>query len=255
MSTIDLVADLGEGYGAWTMGADAQFLRIVSSANVACGYHAGDPRTMDATVAGCVERGVAIGAHPSFPDRVGFGRRAMELSAEEVRTDVLFQLGALSAFTTAHATRISHLCPHGKLGNLSIVRADYAEALVAAVCAFDPRIAIYTQPGETAKAAEAAGLPIVMVGNIDRSYEADGTLTPRTIDGAVLHEPEVIAERALRMVTEGTVVCRTGEEIENRPDSLLLHSDGPDGLAIAHHVRQRLEAAGVSIVAPVRGAR
>ncbi|MDN5544047.1 MAG: LamB/YcsF family protein, partial [Rhodococcus sp. (in: high G+C Gram-positive bacteria)] len=135
-TSIDLVADLGEGFGTWTMGADDALLDTLTSANIACGFHAGDPRTMDATVRGCVSRGIGIGSHPSFPDLAGFGRRAMDLSENEVRTDVLFQLGALHAFAVANGTSLSHIAPHGKLGNLVAVRQDYARAVVDAVTAF-----------------------------------------------------------------------------------------------------------------------
>lgn len=254
MTAIDLVADLGESYGAWTMGADDAFLDIVSSANVACGFHAGDPRTMDRVVQGCVSRGVGIGAHPSFPDRVGFGRRAMDLTENEIRTDITYQLGALQAFAVAHGSRVTHLCPHGKLGNLSIVRAEYAQALTQAIADVDPSIVVYTQPGETQRAAEAAGLRTAMVGNIDRSYEDDGTLTPRSMENAVLHDATEIADRALRMVTEGVVESRTGRILPYRPDSLLLHSDGADGLAVAKAVRAALETAGVEIRSLVQSA-
>jgi UPF0271 protein len=232
------------------MGDDDALLGIVTSANVACGFHAGDPRVMDRTVAECARRGVGVGAHPSFPDLVGFGRRAMDLTAEEVRTDILYQLGALSGFAGAHGTRVTHLCPHGRLGNLVITRADYAEAMAQAVHAFDPSIVLFTQAGEVVAAAERLGLRTAMVGAIDRSYEDDGTLTPRSIPGAVLHDPEEIAERTVRMVLEGTIVSRGGAVLPVRTDTVLLHGDGPDAVALAHRVRGELEAAGVRI-API----
>src|SRR5690625_1781910 len=171
--SIDLAADLGESFGAYQMGDDDALLGIVTSANIACGFHAGDPRVMDRTVRECSRRGVSVGAHPSFPDLVGFGRRMMDLTAEEVYTDILYQLGALSAFDAAHGTRVRHLCPHGRLGNLVITRADYADAMVEAVRSFDPEIVLYTQAGCVVSAAEAAGLGVAMVGVVDRSYEDD----------------------------------------------------------------------------------
>ncbi|HJG80305.1 MAG TPA: 5-oxoprolinase subunit PxpA, partial [Brevibacterium senegalense] len=146
-SHVDLVADLGEGFGSWSMGDDAALLEVVSSANIACGFHAGDPRIMDRTVADCVARGVNIGAHPSFPDLVGFGRRTVDATAEEVRTDVTYQLGALQAFARAHGTRVSHLAPHGRLGNLVAVREDYARAVVDAVERVDPDLIVLAQDG------------------------------------------------------------------------------------------------------------
>lgn len=248
--TVDLVADLGESFGAYTMGDDDALLDIVSSANIACGFHAGDPRVMDRTVGECARRGVGVGAHPSFPDLVGFGRRTMELTADEVRTDVLYQLGALAAFAAAHGTRVTHLCPHGRLGNLVITRPDYARAMGEAIHQFDPRIIVFTQAGAVVPVAEELGLAVAHVGAVDRSYEDDGTLTPRTMPGAVLHDPDEIAERTVRMVTQGTIVSRNGVELPVRTDTVLLHGDGPGAVALARRIRADLEAAGVRI-API----
>jgi len=179
MPGIDLVADLGESFGAWTMGADEAILDLLTSANVACGFHAGDPRTMDLTVRRCVERGVAIGAHPSFPDVVGFGRRAMDLTADEVRTDTIYQLGALSAFAAAHGTTLSHLAPHGRLGNLVATRPDYAEAVVDAVDAVDPSLVVLAQDGCLADAARSA-IPTMPTARWCRgASRAPSSTTPR----------------------------------------------------------------------------
>ena len=236
-AVIDLVADMGEGFGAYTMADDDGLLEVVTSANIACGFHAGDPRTMDRTVRACADRGVGVGAHPSFPDLVGFGRRAMDLTAEEVRTDVLYQLGALAGFAAAAGTRVGHVCPHGRLGNLVITRDDYAAAMCDAVLAFDPSIVVVTQAGAVVDAARERGLAIGMVAAIDRNYEDDGTLTPRREPDAVIHDPDVIAERTLRMVTDGTVVGRTGKVLPIQVDSVLLHGDGPDSLGLARRIR------------------
>lgn len=252
-TTVDLIADLGESFGDYTMGDDDALLDIVSSANIACGFHAGDPRVMDRTVGECVRRGVSIGAHPSFPDLVGFGRRAMELTAEEVRTDVLYQLGALSAFAAAHGTSVTHLCPHGRLGNLVITREDYAEAMVEAVAQFDPSIIVLTQAGAVVDAAARRGIKIGLVGVIDRNYEDDGTLTPRREPNAVIHDTDAIVERTVRMVREGVVISRTGKELAVTTDSVLLHGDGPHAVAVARRVKQALIDAGVTI-APLAGA-
>lgn len=175
---VDLVADLGEGFGAYTLGDDAALLDIVSSANIACGFHAGDPDIMDATVAACVARGVAVGAHPSFPDLRGFGRRAMDCSAAEVRTDVTYQMGALSAFAAFHGTRVAHVAPHGRLGNLVGTRADYAAAVADAAAGVDPGLIIVAQDGELAQAARIRGLAVGIVGIADRAYQDNGTLVP-----------------------------------------------------------------------------
>lgn len=246
-TTVDLVADLGESFGSYTMGDDDALLDIVSSANIACGFHAGDPRVMDRTVGECARRGVGIGAHPSFPDLVGFGRRAMDLTPDEVRTDILYQLGALSAFARSHGRRVTHLCPHGRLGNLVITRPDYAEAMVQAVAAFDPSIIMFTQPGAVEPFARQHGLDVAMVGAVDRNYEDDGTLTPRSLPDAVLSDPDVIAERTVRMVLEGTIISRNGVELPAQTDTVLLHGDGPDAVALARRIRKELEAAGVTI--------
>ena len=244
---VDLVADLGEGFGAYRMGDDDALLDVLTSANIACGFHAGDPRIMDATVASCVRRGVSVGAHPSFPDLVGFGRRAMDLTADEVRTDLLYQVGALHAFAAGHGTRVSHIAPHGRLGNLVATRADYAAAVVDAVSSFDRSLIVLAQDGELATAARSAGLRVAIVGIADRAYRDDGTLVPRGEPGAVIHDEARIAERTVRMVTEGVIRSTGGRDIPVDCDTVLLHGDTPGALALAHRVRKELLAAGVRI--------
>lgn len=250
---IDLVADLGESFGDWTMGDDEALLEVLSSANIACGFHAGDPRVMDRTVAACRRRGVAIGAHPSFPDLVGFGRRAMDLTDHEVRTDVVYQLGALMAVAAYHDAEVVHLAPHGRLGNLVATRQGYADAVVDAVQRVRPSLRILAQDGCLADAARSAGVDLGIVGIVDRAYEDDGTLVPRSEPDAVLHDAGLIAERALRMVLDGVVVSRNGVEIPVGIDSILLHGDSPAAVAVARRVRADLEAAGIDIVAPGAG--
>ncbi|QWB21535.1 MULTISPECIES: LamB/YcsF family protein [Streptomyces] len=244
---VDLVADLGEGFGAYTMGDDEALLEMLTSANVACGFHAGDPRIMDATVRTCVENRVAVGAHPSFPDLVGFGRRAMDLTPEEVRTDVLYQIGALQAFAVAHGTRVQHVAPHGRLGNLVAVRADYARAVVDAVASLDESLIVLAQDGELADAARARGLRVGIVGIADRAYRDDGTLVPRSEPGAVVHDPDEVARRTLRMVTEGVIRSAGGKDIPVACDTVLLHGDSPGAIALAGRIRRELLAAGVEI--------
>ncbi|MEV7737788.1 5-oxoprolinase subunit PxpA [Streptomyces sp. NPDC088921] len=244
---VDLVADLGEGFGAYTMGDDEALLEMVTSANVACGFHAGDPRIMDTTVQACVERQVAVGAHPSFPDLAGFGRRAMDLTPEEVRTDMLYQIGALQAFAVAHGTRVQHVAPHGRLGNLVAVRADYARAVVDAVASLDESLIVLAQDGELADAARARGLRVGIVGIADRAYRADGTLVPRSEPGAVIDDPDEVARRTLRMVTEGVVRSADGMDLPVGCDTVLLHGDSPGAIALAARIREQLLAAGVEI--------
>ncbi|MES4902488.1 MULTISPECIES: 5-oxoprolinase subunit PxpA [unclassified Streptomyces] len=247
MNTVDLVADLGEGFGAYTMGDDEALLSVLTSANIACGFHAGDPRIMDATVRHCAERGVAVGAHPSFPDLAGFGRRAMDLTPDEVRTDTLYQIGALQAFAAAHGTRVRHVAPHGRLGNLVAVRQDYAAAVADAVASLDGSLIVLAQDGALAEAARARGLRVGIVGIADRAYRDDGTLVPRGEPGAVLHDEGEIAARTVRMVTEGVVRGVGGRDIPVACDTVLLHGDTPGAIALAHRVREELLAAGVRI--------
>ena len=244
---IDLVADLGEGFGAYRIGNDPELLDIVSSANIACGFHAGDPDIMNGTVADCVRRGVGIGAHPSFPDLRGFGRRAMDLTEDEVRNDVVYQLGALSAFAAFHGARVSHLAPHGKLGNLVAVRPDYAAAVADAAVRIDEELIVVAQEGELAKAARTRGLRVALVGIVDRAYQEDGTLVPRGLPGAVLHDPEAIVERTVRMVCEGKISTVAGTDLEIEADTVLLHGDNAGAVGLARLIRSELTTAGVRI--------
>ncbi|TLM81094.1 LamB/YcsF family protein [Pseudarthrobacter sp. NamE2] len=245
--TVDLVADLGEGFGAYSMGDDAALLEVVSSANIACGFHAGDPDIMNATVAECVRRGVSIGAHPSFPDLRGFGRRTMDLSADEVRNDVLYQFGALTAFAAYHGTRVAHIAPHGRLGNLVATRADYAAAVADAAARVNPDLIVLAQDGELASAAAERQLAVGIVGIADRAYEADGTLVPRSRPGAVIHDPSTIVDRTVRMVCEGLIETVAGTDLPIIADTVLLHGDTPGAVQLARRIRVELENAGVTI--------
>ncbi|ADX72871.1 LamB/YcsF family protein [Pseudarthrobacter phenanthrenivorans] len=244
---VDLVADLGEGFGAYSMGDDAALLEVVSSANIACGFHAGDPDIMAATVAECVRRGVSIGAHPSFPDLRGFGRRAMDLTGTEVRNDVLYQFGALNAFAAYHGAPVVHVAPHGRLGNLVATRADYADAVADAAARINPELIVLAQDGELADAAAARGLPVGIVGIADRAYQADGTLVPRSQPGAVIHDQPTIVDRTIRMVCEGVIETVAGTDLPIVADTVLLHGDTPGAVRLARQVRAELERAGVTI--------
>lgn len=244
---VDLVADVGEGFGAWTMGDDDALLDILTSANIACGFHAGDPQIMDRTVANCVARGIGIGAHPSFPDRVGFGRRAMDLTADEVRTDILYQVGALHAFAAAHGASLSHITPHGRLGNLVATDANYAAAVVDAVQSFDPTMIVLAQDGELADRARQQGLRVGIVAVVDRAYLADGTLVPRSEAGAVIHDLDTLVSRAVQLVTEGRTEAVDGTPIPVSADTLLLHGDNAGAVQTARAIREALDDAGVEI--------
>jgi UPF0271 protein len=247
---VDLSADIGESFGSYRMGRDTDVLDSLTSANVACGFHAGDPRVMAASVAACVERGVAVGAHPGFADLVGFGRRAIDASAEEIRTDVLYQLGALSAFARAAGTPLTHVSPHGRLGNLVVSDEGYARPVAEAVEAYDPDLIVVTYSGELERLARARGLRVGLLGFADRGYEDDGTLVSRKEPDALLHDPGLIAERAVEMVTTGGITARSGKHIDLDVDSVLLHGDNEASVAAARQVRAGLEAAGV-LIAPL----
>lgn len=245
---IDLNSDLGEGYGAWTMGDDDALLGIVSSANVACGFHAGDPQVMRSTVATAARSGVTVGAHVSYPDRRGFGRYDLELPPNEITNDVLYQIGALDAFARASGTRVSYVKPHGALYNRIAIDADLADAVVAAIREYDPGLALLTLPGSSAAAAaEAAGIPAVAEGFADRAYTPDGHLVPRREPGAVLTEPDLVAARAVRMATEHVVTAIDGTDIPMPVVSLCVHGDSPGAVTLAQAVRSGLTAAGVTI--------
>ena len=252
MPTIDLNADIGESFGPHVMGQDELLLPTLTSANVACGFHAGDPRTMARTVALCREAGVAIGAHPGFPDLVGFGRRAIEMSREEVSTDVLYQLGALDAFVRAAGGRLEHVSPHGRLGNLTVTDEAYAGGVLDAVAAFDDQLVVLGQPGVIHELAERRGLRSGRLGFPDRAYESDGALVSRREPDALVHDPALVAERAVAMVSDGAVTSRDGRQVEVVVDAILLHGDSPGAVDAARLVRRALEEAGVTIGARSR---
>lgn len=245
--TVDLVADLGEGFGCYTIADDRSMLEFVSSANVACGFHAGDPRTMAKAVELAVKNGVGIGAHPGFPDLVGFGRRDMNLTSWEITTDVLYQLGALEAFAKTYGGRLQHITPHGRLGNLADTDRRYAEAVLDAVVRFDQSIIIAVPEGELGQLAKQKGLKVATLMLGDRSYNDDGSLVNRREPNAVIHDPEIVMKRCVRMVVEGKVTSITGHDIAKKGDSLLLHGDTAGSLELARKIRGALVEAGVEI--------
>ena len=240
---VDLNADLGEGAPD-----DAALLALVSSVNIACGWHAGDARLMQATVAAALARGVAIGAHPSYPDREHFGRREMQLQPEEVRADLLYQIGALDALVRAAGGRLHHVKPHGALYNQAARDPALADAIAAAVRAMDPGLAIYgLAGGELLRAAERTGLRAVAEVFADRGYRADGSLVPRSQPGALVDDVDEAVARTLRMVREGVVTAVSGETVPLQAQTLCLHGDGPHALAFARAIHQALSDAGVEL--------
>lgn len=249
---IDLNCDMGESFGRYTLGDDAAMLDVVTSANVACGLHAGDPPVMRRTVGWAVEKGVAIGAHPGYPDLQGFGRRQMSISPDELEAMILYQLGALAGFVSAAGGTLAHVKPHGALYNAAARDAGLAASIVRAVAALDVNLIVVTLPDSAlAQAARAAGLRVAHEGFADRAYRTDGSLVPRSEPGAVIHDPVLATARAVRMVTRGEVEAITGEVIPLHIDTLCVHGDTPGAVEIAASLRSALEAAGVT-VAPLR---
>jgi 5-oxoprolinase (ATP-hydrolysing) subunit A len=251
MPTIDLNSDLGESFGAFSIGYDQELFPLISSANVACGFHGGDPRTLERTIAACKAHGVGVGAHPGFPDLVGFGRRVMTATADEVRTDTLYQLGALDAFCRVAGLPMQHVKPHGALSNASMKDDTLATAIVTAIRAYNPDLLLFAMPGSALLAAgEAAGLRIAREAFADRAYNADGSLVNRRLPGAMITDPQVAAQRMVGLVRHGTLETIDGQSLSLRADTICTHSDTPGAVAIVAAVRQALEAAGVSVKAP-----
>ena len=247
---MDLNSDLGEGYGRWALGDDAALLEVVTSANVACGFHAGDPATIDRTVRTAVERGVAVGAQVSYPDLVGFGRREIDVPPDELTADVLYQLGALEAFAKAAGSRVRYVKPHGALYNRIARDPVQAAAVVEAIRRYDPALPLLTLPGSVAmEAAGEAGIPSVGEGFADRAYTAEGRLVSRREPGAVLHDPQQVAARAVVMATEHRVEAAGGEQVAVEVRSLCVHGDTPGAVDLARAVRTALEHAGVTLEA------
>jgi UPF0271 protein len=245
---VDLNADLGEGFGAWRLGDDDALLDVVTSANVACGFHAGDSATMRAVAAGAAERGVAVGAQVGYRDLAGFGRRRIEYAHDDLRDDVLYQIGALDAFCRVAGDRVRYVKPHGALYNTASVDESQADAVVTAVREYDASLPLLCLPGSAlARLGSAAGLRVVAEGFADRGYLASGGLVPRSRpDALVTAEDEVLA-RAVRMATAGEVMTVDGTVLAAPVESICVHGDTPGAVALARRVREGLVAAGLSL--------
>lgn len=242
---MDLNCDIGESYGAWRMGADAEVMPWITSANIACGFHAGDFSTMQRTVALAVRHGVAIGAHVSLPDLQGFGRRELRVSSDEAHAMTLYQIGALDAFARAAGTRVVHVKPHGALYNMAAKDAALADAIAAAVREFDRELVLVGLAGsELPKAGGAAGLRVAHEAFADRRYEADGSLTPRREADAVIHDVAAAVTQAVRIATEGSVETRGGGTRTIRADTICVHGDRPDAASFARKLHDALVGAG-----------
>ena len=253
MPLIDINCDMGEGFGAYSIGDDAGMLDVVSSANIACGFHAGDPNVMDQTLRLAAARGVGAGAHPGFLDLYGFGRRQIRGdSPADTERQIVYQIGALQALAAAAGTRLSHVKAHGALGNMTAEEPDLALALARAIRAVDRDLIMVVMPGmATEAAAEKQGLPMCREIYCDRAYADNGNLLSRKLPGAVIHDPDAAADRVLRMIGDQAVETASGRKLRIRVDSVCVHSDTQGALAMAKTLRRKLDAAGIE-VAPMR---
>ncbi|MGH8191024.1 MAG: LamB/YcsF family protein [Rhodanobacteraceae bacterium] len=255
MNPIDLNADLGESFGAWRMGDDAGVMRWITSANVACGFHAGDPVTMRRTVALCIEHGVAIGAHPSLPDLAGFGRREMRVSPDEVYAQTLYQMGALHAVARVSGGSLHHVKPHGALYNMAARDHELADAIAKAVRDFNPVLILVGLAGSALiEAALSAGLAVLREGFCDRRYRSDGSLAPRSQPGAVIEDPDQAVAQAVSIATRFEAIADDDSKVRIEADTLCVHGDRANAAAFAERLRRALEDAGVRVVAAERRA-
>ena len=244
---IDLNCDMGESFGTYKLGLDEEVIKYVSSANIACGFHAGDPMWMRRTVKLAEEHDVAVGAHPSFPDLVGFGRRDIAVTPEEAKADLIYQIGAIQAFT--QSKRLQHVKPHGAMYNRAVNDEALARAICEAVLEVDPSMVLLALAGSRwASWAKEMGLRVGREVFADRALNPDGTLVSRSSPGAVIDDVDQVAERSLQMVTQGRATAVTGEEIEVQADSLCIHGDTPGAVEMARVLRRELEAAAVEVV-------
>lgn len=250
MPTMDLNSDVGESFGRWTLGDDQEMFRSVTSANVACGFHAGDPSVIRSTCRKAAEAGVVIGAHVGYRDLAGFGRRFLDVDPNELADDVVYQIGALQALAAAEGARVKYVKPHGGLYNAIVRHTAQARAVVDAVKSVDPGLSIMGLPGsEVLRLAEAAGLRAVPEAFADRAYTPEGTLVSRSLPGSVLEDPAQVAEHVLRMATESAVRAVDGSILKIRTESICVHGDSPGAVAMAAAVKSALSGAGVSLAA------
>ncbi len=249
MYKIDLNSDLGESFGRYTLGMDAEVLPLVSSANVACGYHASDPLVMDKTIAMAKEAGIHVGAHPGYPDLMGFGRRNLDVTPAEAKAYTLYQLGALDAFCKAHGMTMQHVKPHGAMYNMAGKDYQLAKGICEAIYAYNKDLIVMAlSSGELVHAAEDMGLKVAREVFADRAYEEDGSLVNRRKEGAMITDEEEAIARVVRMIKEQKVTAITGKDIPIKADSVCVHGDGPKALAFVKKIRETLEKEGIAIV-------
>ena len=246
---LNLNADLGESFGPWEMGSDAEMLGIVGSANVACGYHAGDPLVMTNTAALAVKHGVSIGAHPGYPDLQGFGRRRMDIPLPELEAMLIYQVGALDACARVQGMRVTHVKPHGALSNMACADRKIADAVARAVQCLDASLILLAPAAsQLIFAGEEHGLPVVEVVFADRAYLDDGNLVPRSQPGAMIHGAEASLAHVMRMIEAQALISINGRRIPVKPQSICVHGDGPEAVATARAIRNGLQAAGFDMV-------
>lgn len=248
MYQVDLNSDLGEGFGLYTIGMDKEIIALISSANIGCGWHGGDPMVMDATVKECKDKNVAVGAHPGFPDLLGFGRRNMLVTPAEAKAYAKYQLGALQAFAKSHRVRLQHFKPHGALYNMAAVDPKLAAALAEAVFEVDPEIIFLGLANSCMiSAARECGLVVASEAFADRAYNADGTLVNRSQNGALIHDISLCISRVTRMVKENKVKAITGEDIDLKADSICVHGDNIQAVGFIKAIREAFDAENISV--------
>ena len=251
MKRIDINCDMGESFGAYKIGMDGEVIRYISSANIACGFHAGDPQVMNRTVKLAKENGVGVGAHPGYPDLAGFGRRNMDCTPDEVRDDVIYQIAALRGFCAIHGVKLQHVKPHGSLYNMCVGNESLSRSVAEAIAAVDPEILWVTlagaQSGLARKIAAAAGIRVVFEAFPDRAYTPDGKLASRKLPGALITDSKRAVEQALRMAKEGSVIAMDGTVITMEVQTLCVHGDNPSAVDHVRSIRQALDAEGLRI--------
>jgi len=247
---IDINSDVGESFGAYTIGHDAGLMRSITSANIAAGFHGGDPSVLRETIRQAKTHGVAIGAHPGFPDLVGFGRRELNVTPKEAEDFVLYQVAAVAGVAAAEGATLQHVKPHGALFNMAVRNAELSAAIARAVAAIDRSLILFGLPGsEILNAGRAAGLRVAAEVFADRAYEPDGSLASRRKPGSVIHDPDAVVARAVRMATDRTVVATDGSVVKLDADTMCVHGDTPGSDDLAAKIRAGLEAAGVTVKA------
>jgi UPF0271 protein len=254
VNKIDLNSDVGESFGNYKLGMDEVIIPLISSANIACGFHAGDPSVMRRCIAIARESGVAIGAHPGYPDLIGFGRRNMDVSLEEIKDYVTYQVGAIQAFAIAQDMKLQHVKPHGALYTMAVQNPGIWDAVAEAIAELDKNLILFVLAGSNRLDLEAIGAKHgIRIGFEffgDRAYNRDGSLVSRKEPGAVVHDHEMVAEKVLKMVQDGKVVCKDGSEIDMAADTICVHGDNPSALALVKNIRQALVNSGVEIAPP-----